>query len=79
MACKKCGFTFEARRKYKVVVMGANGKRITKVLDDLHRAKNYEVSGGCRSMQVPGGDVMVNTAELLEAITRSACHYRGAE
>ena len=42
MACKKCGFMFGARRKYKVVVYGVNGKRTTKVLDDLHRARKYE-------------------------------------
>jgi integrase/ribosomal protein L40E len=42
MACKKCGFMFGTRRKYKVVVYGVNGKRTTKVLDDLHRARKYE-------------------------------------
>lgn len=41
-ACRNCGSTFGSQKKYKVVVRGVNGKRTTKVLDDLLRAKKYE-------------------------------------
>jgi predicted ABC-class ATPase len=41
-ACKRCGFKFGSQKKYKVIVKGINGKRTTKVLDDLLRAKKLE-------------------------------------
>ena len=40
--CRKCGFKFGSQKKYEVVVKGINGKRTTKVLDDLLRAKKLE-------------------------------------
>jgi len=40
--CKNCGYDFINGRKYKVVIKGANGKRITKVVDTISVAKKLE-------------------------------------
>ena len=40
--CKKCGYHFEKERKYRVVVKGLDGKRISKMVENLVVAKKLE-------------------------------------
>jgi hypothetical protein len=40
--CKNCGYDFSNGRKYRVVVVGNDGKRISKVFTSLSTAKKYE-------------------------------------
>jgi hypothetical protein len=40
--CKNCGYQFNNAKKYRVVVKGKNGKRISKVLDSISMAKKFE-------------------------------------
>jgi integrase len=40
--CRNCGYEFSSGKKYRVVVMGLNGKRISKVFDSISMAKKYE-------------------------------------
>ena len=40
--CKNCGYEFSNGKKYRVVVMGLNGKRVSKVFDSISMAKKYE-------------------------------------
>ena len=40
--CKKCGYHFEKGRKYRVVVKGLDGKRISKMVENLVVAKKLE-------------------------------------
>jgi integrase/ribosomal protein L37E len=40
--CSKCGYDFSKDRKYRVVVKAPDGKRISKVLDSITKAKKFE-------------------------------------
>ena len=40
--CKNCGYVFNNGRKYRVIVKGKNGKRITKVVASISMAKKFE-------------------------------------
>ena len=40
--CKNCGYDFKHGKKYRVVVKGQNGKRVSKVMDSLSMAKKFE-------------------------------------
>jgi len=37
--CKSCGFEFKKRRKYRVIVRGHDGRRVSKVVDSISMAK----------------------------------------
>ena len=40
--CKNCRYEFRNGKKYRVIVKDQNGKRISKVLDNISMAKRYE-------------------------------------
>jgi len=40
--CRNCGNKFKNAKKYRVIVKDQNGKRISKVIDNISVAKKYE-------------------------------------
>ncbi|SHJ77248.1 Site-specific recombinase XerD [Desulfatibacillum alkenivorans DSM 16219] len=49
--CPKCGSAFTQGKRYRVVVKGSDGRRVTKLVDTLNMAKNLEAKLKTQSME----------------------------
>ncbi len=50
-SCPKCGNSFLNDRKYRVMVMTSEGKRVSKIVDSLQTAKNLEAKFKTRAIE----------------------------
>ena len=64
--CQRCGYDFSAGRKYRVVISGADGKRMTKVVDSFSLAQKIE--GKLKAQSIEERLLGVSQSPLIDEI-----------
>jgi hypothetical protein len=72
-SCPKCGYDFSRGRKYGVSIRLYNGKRITKVISSISKAKKYE--GKLKSQVLDKNLFGITKAPLIDNIWKEYLNY----
>lgn len=71
--CPKCGYDFSNGRKYRVTVKLYDGRRATKLLDSISKAKKYE--GKLKSQTIDKKLFGITKAPLIDTIWKEYLSY----